>query len=210
MSPQDINSQADAKVEPPPVSIEANQSTPTIGESGGSGFENAVVFPGLRGSGRALQDTCPSIATLLSETDVDEKFKGWIEDAAGNSFVTLLEEYMTSNDRPVVNAKGSAIGNDAIGNPFADVCKRLPLDDDACYIIQNPKASFLEFLIAKTIPFGKEIIAAKNEVEKFLDETQKDIDEIKEFFLPEEEDEGVCIVANDQMIGIAETPGFPP
>ena len=176
-------------------------------------FRKAVVLPGLRGSERArfLQDTC-SVDGLLEETEIDDNFTGWMEDSNGNNFVTkLLTEYLESDDKgPLARAKGSEITSTVAGNQFPDVCRSLPLDDDTCYLTQNPQSSFLEFLVAKLIPFGKEIVDAKNKAEDALREIGTTIEEAQDFLLPNQAAPGTCIVANDDMLGVSELPGFPP
>lgn len=105
---------------------------------------------------------------------------------------------------------GATIQEDSVSNPYPEVCQRLPLFENTCYATQDPDTSFFDLLVANFIPFGDEIIAAKQYVEEQIENLSERIEEFTDFFLPDAEAPGQCIVFNNDMIGIAENPGFPP
>lgn len=98
---------------------------------------------------------------------------------------------------------------------WPEVCNRLPLFDDNCYLTANPTSSFLETLIAGSgLPFAKQIITAKQKYDGFVNEIDNFSEEAHDFLLPDAEPFGQCFAFSDQpdkqMIGFSETPGFPP
>ena len=63
---------------------------------------------------------------------------------------------------------------------------------------------------AEILAFYLEILKGKNFVEKQVREANQNIEEIQNFFHPDVEAPGTCMVTNSNMLRIAENPRFPP
>lgn len=110
-------------------------------------------------------------------------------------------------DDQVVGAKGKDIRNLDGKSTFPGACERLPLKNETCYFTKNPDKSFFETLVAEYIPFGKEIVAAKQYVDDQIENVQDTADEIYNFVLPEKDEKGSCFAINEEMVGFSENPG---
>ena len=51
------------------------------------------------------------------------------------------------------------------------------------------------------------IVNAINEVEEIFEKIDDTVEDVRNFFLPEADEQGVCFVANKNMIGIVDVPG---
>jgi hypothetical protein len=164
-------------------------------------------------STRSLQNTCTQSFAQFTGVEkllggLSDNAKNWLETDSVDAPINFVEELVTLfyNDQ-IRSDTGANIRN--LDGDYSEVCNRLPLDDDTCYFVANPNSSFLEYLVAKFVPFGDKIVEAKRTVEEFIENIEDKVEDIRDFILAEKEDTGLCAVINDDMIGIADNPGLP-
>jgi hypothetical protein len=160
---------------------------------------------------RLLDPECPTPSVYFDTNvafgvdDVSESLTGWMDSSNGTG--NFLEEMIALyfDTAVLVGAKGEDIRD--LDGDFSEVCNRLPLTDTECYYTQNPDVSFLETLVARFVPFGEEIVKAKDAFDDFMKDVQDTVEDVRNFFLPDAEEIGMCFAITKDMIGIADNPG---
>lgn len=177
----------------------------------------------LRGNAtsRHLQTECTVPATLFSSDEVAESVAQWLVrgGASDTSLAEALVDIFVSDPSRLVAATGAQI-RDLATDDFPDTCNRLPLNDDTCYVTlpkeEYTEDNFFEQFVADRIPFGREMLQAKEFVFEQLGEEADSATSFQPYsavlggitsLLPEDEDKGSCFVINPDMAGIAESPG---
>lgn len=167
--------------------------------------------------GRYLQTGagCPSIDAqkLFGADKVSKEVKGLFganEESDKDNFIdSFFDFYFASQDYEIATGKEIREGHIDNSNDFSEICNRLPLDDNTCYLSKDTTNSFIDKLIAKHVPFGKEIVGAKEQFKDEVEDKKENLEDVEEFFSLRSDllaDKGSCIAANDNMMGIAEYP----
>ncbi|GFH55610.1 hypothetical protein CTEN210_12086 [Chaetoceros tenuissimus] len=181
---------------------------------------------------RSLQQQCPDVDDMIEEIlgqgniskGVSGEIASWFENIGDSGFIEeLIEEIIdVALEQKLGVFSGSKLEEDY------PLCKNLPLKGVDCFLTAypSPDYSFFEKLIADNVPFAKDIINARDTVNKEIDFILKDVrdvgDEIEEkrksvvaavdqFFGPLNPNgpAGSCAVLNKHMLGIYESPGAP-
>lgn len=160
---------------------------------------------------RVLQDSCPTpieVANIFGADKASTSVLGWfgIKDDGTKNFIDEFVQFYFDETFEIATGKEIREGGT---NDFSEVCNRLPLDDKTCYLAQDTTNLFIDKLIAKFVPFGEQLIAAKQEFTNAVEETQESLEEVEEFFSLRGDflqDKGSCAAANENMIAVAEFP----
>lgn len=154
-------------------------------------------------------DTCPAFSSVFDDSGVGDTVANWltVDGTGGASFIAgLYHDYLTDDGNgPLTIAHGSELIDEA--SEFS-ICRNLPLNASDCYLATNPDSSFFRHIVANQIPMGRHIINAIEEVEAVVERFQEMIDDLQEQVLISKES-GTCIVGNEKMVGIFESPGYP-
>lgn len=155
-----------------------------------------------------LQQQCPTTVQFFGANDASDFVKSWfnIENNPGAAnIVSEIIGSLFSGDIDVATGKEII----ADGNQFDEVCQRLPLNDNVCYAATHSDDSFFNQLVANFVPFGGEIIKAKQHVDDLLDEIPESFDDLINFFKEEIfGTESTCAAINEDFIGVADFPGM--
>ena len=150
--------------------------------------------------------TCPSMLDTLRVDDISDDFRSWLSFPGSGGFMDALVELMKTE----INAERGSTILDKDSDSYPEVCHRFPLNDDDCYLVNDPAGNWMRDLVADAVPFGKEINDAVKTVEELLAELQQQAKDVEEFFLAGDEPEASCVVASENVVGVVSNPGFPP
>lgn len=163
-----------------------------------------------------ISDFCTDVplASLFKPSDVTNEVLDWFG-IEGNGVTNIVnevidtyftEEYDIATGKEIRESHRNRPDSDELR--FDEVCERLPLKDDECYLGQDTRNLFIERLVAQYVPFGAELVEAKRVYDNFVDDVGDSISELEEYFSANIEffDKGSCAVINTEMIGINEYP----